>query len=123
MLELSDALKTFDADEGIGAMVLTGSDKAFAAGADIKEMKDTNFVENYKSNFLQNWLGINSIRKPIIAAVNGVALGGGCEVAMMCDMIFAGDKARFGQPEIKLGVIPGAGRTFAVKQSGKERAR
>lgn len=114
MLELSEALSNFDADTSIGAMVLTGSEKAFAAGADIKEMKDTDFVSNYKSNFLQNWLGINAIRKPIIAAVNGVAFGGGCEVAMMCDMIFAGDKARFGQPEIKLGVIPGAGALGSV---------
>ncbi|KAJ3339647.1 putative enoyl-CoA hydratase, mitochondrial [Entophlyctis luteolus] len=111
MRDLNDALRAFDVDESVGAMVLTGSEKAFAAGADIKEMKDLEFVKNYKHNFLSDWTGITSIRKPIIAAVNGFALGGGCEVAMMCDMIYAGDKARFGQPEIKLGTIPGAGGT------------
>jgi enoyl-CoA hydratase/carnithine racemase len=109
MLELADALSEFDSNDEIGCIVLTGSEKAFAAGADIKEMKDTQFVPNYKKNFLGNWTAITDTRKPIIAAVNGVALGGGCEIAMMCDMIFAGDKAKFGQPEIKLGVIPGAG--------------
>ncbi|KAJ3136577.1 putative enoyl-CoA hydratase, mitochondrial [Physocladia obscura] len=109
MKDLNEALQAFDKDEGIGAMIVTGSEKAFAAGADIKEMKDLEFVSNYKNNFLGDWTGINSIRKPIIAAVNGFALGGGCEVAMMCDTIYAGDTARFGQPEIKLGTIPGAG--------------
>ncbi len=110
MLEVGQALKDFDSNDAIGAIVLTGSEKAFAAGADIKEMKDLEFVPNYKNNFLADWMGITATRKPVIAAVNGVALGGGCEIAMMCDMIFAGDKAKFGQPEIKLGVIPGAGK-------------
>ncbi|KAI9349056.1 ClpP/crotonase-like domain-containing protein [Obelidium mucronatum] len=111
MKDLNDALTAFDKDDSVGAMVVTGSEKAFAAGADIKEMKDLEFISCYKNNFLGDWTGITSIRKPIIAAVNGFALGGGCEVAMMCDMIYAGDKARFGQPEIKLGTIPGAGGT------------
>ncbi|KAJ3263150.1 Fatty acid oxidation complex subunit alpha [Chytriomyces hyalinus] len=111
MKDLNDALRAFDSDDSVGAMVVTGSEKAFAAGADIKEMKDLEFVSNYTKNFLGDWTGITSIRKPIIAAVNGFALGGGCEVAMMCDMIYAGDKAKFGQPEIKLGTIPGAGGT------------
>ncbi|KAJ3232582.1 Fatty acid oxidation complex subunit alpha [Chytriomyces hyalinus] len=111
MKDLNDALRAFDSDDSVGAMVVTGSEKAFAAGADIKEMKDLQFVSNYTKNFLGDWTGISAIRKPIIAAVNGFALGGGCEVAMMCDMIYAGDKARFGQPEIKLGTIPGSGGT------------
>lgn len=111
MLELNEALQKFDADDSIGAMVLTGSEKAFAAGADIKEMKNLDFVSNYKNNFLNNWTGITSIRKPIIAAVSGFALGGGCEVAMMTDMIYASETAKFGQPEIKLGIIAGAGGT------------
>lgn len=98
MLELNDALKNFDNDPAIGAMVVTGSPKAFAAGADIKEMKDLGWVQNYKNDFLGDWTGIVDIRKPVIAAVNGFALGGGCEVAMMCDMIYAGDGAKFGQP-------------------------
>ncbi|KAI8916050.1 ClpP/crotonase-like domain-containing protein [Gorgonomyces haynaldii] len=123
MLELNDALKAFDADNEIGAIVLTGSEKAFAAGADIKEMKDLDFVPNYKNNFLGDWTGVAAVRKPVIAAVNGFALGGGCEVAMMCDMIYAGDKAKFGQPEIKLGIIPGAGGTQRLTQAvGKAKA-
>ncbi|KAJ1560307.1 putative enoyl-CoA hydratase, mitochondrial [Nowakowskiella sp. JEL0078] len=121
--ELNHALKTFDKDETVSALVLTGSEKAFAAGADIKEMSTLTFVENYKSNFLLDWAKITSIRKPILAAVNGVALGGGCELAMMCDIIYAGDKARFGQPEIKLGTIPGAGGSQRLVRSiGKSKA-
>jgi enoyl-CoA hydratase len=112
MDELGAALKTFDADEGIGAIVITGSEKAFAAGADIGMMASYTFMDVYKGDYItRNWETIRSIRKPIIAAVAGFALGGGCELAMMCDIIFAADTAKFGQPEIKLGVIPGAGGT------------
>jgi enoyl-CoA hydratase len=112
MDELGAALKAFDADEGIGAIVITGSEKAFAAGADIGMMASYTFMDVYKGDYItRNWETIRSIRKPIIAAVAGFALGGGCELAMMCDMIFAADTAKFGQPEIKLGVIPGAGGT------------
>ena len=110
MQELCDALEKFDADEDIGCMVLTGSEKAFAAGADIKEMKDKSFTDV----FLEDFLGGEAerfmhIRKPVIAAVSGYALGGGCELAMMCDFILAADTAKFGQPEINLGVMPGLG--------------
>lgn len=123
MTELNEALDIFDNDKNIGAIVLTGSEKAFAAGADIKEMKDTNYIENYKNNFLGDWVHITKIRKPVLAAVNGYALGGGCELAMMCDIIYAGEKAQFGQPEIKLGTIPGAGGTQRlVKAVGKSKA-
>ncbi|MEX3945238.1 enoyl-CoA hydratase [Paraburkholderia sp. BR10937] len=112
MDELGAALKAFDADEGVGAIVITGSEKAFAAGADIGMMARYTFMDVYKGDYItRNWETIRSIRKPIIAAVAGFALGGGCELAMMCDMIFAADTAKFGQPEIKLGVIPGAGGT------------
>jgi enoyl-CoA hydratase len=112
MDELGEALKAFDADEGIGAIVITGSEKAFAAGADIGMMANYTFMDVYKGDYItRNWETIRSIRKPIIAAVAGFALGGGCELAMMCDIIFAADTAKFGQPEIKLGVIPGAGGT------------
>jgi enoyl-CoA hydratase len=112
MDELGAALKAFDADEGIGAIVITGSEKAFAAGADIGMMANYTFMDVYKGDYItRNWETIRSIRKPIIAAVAGFALGGGCELAMMCDIIFAADTAKFGQPEIKLGVIPGAGGT------------
>lgn len=112
MDELGAALKAFDADEGVGAIVITGSEKAFAAGADIGMMATYTFMDVYKGDYItRNWETIRSIRKPIIAAVAGFALGGGCELAMMCDMIFAADTAKFGQPEIKLGVIPGAGGT------------
>lgn len=112
MDELGAALKAFDADEGVGAIVITGSEKAFAAGADIGMMATYTFMDVYKGDYItRNWETIRTIRKPIIAAVAGFALGGGCELAMMCDMVFAADTAKFGQPEIKLGVIPGAGGT------------
>jgi enoyl-CoA hydratase len=112
MDELGAALKAFDADEGIGAIVITGSEKAFAAGADIGMMASYSFMDVYKGDYItRNWETIRTIRKPIIAAVSGFALGGGCELAMMCDIVFAADTAKFGQPEIKLGVIPGAGGT------------
>ncbi|KAI9105918.1 ClpP/crotonase-like domain-containing protein [Phlyctochytrium arcticum] len=123
MMELNAALAEFDKDASIGAMVLTGSHKAFAAGADIKEMSTLNFVDNFKNNFIEDWTGVARIRKPVIAAVNGFALGGGCELAMMCDLIYAGDTAKFGQPEIKLGIIPGAGGTQRFTQAiGKAKA-
>ncbi|KAF9973678.1 hypothetical protein BGZ73_003045 [Actinomortierella ambigua] len=122
-VELNQVLEDLDNNNDVGAIVITGSERAFAAGADIKEMKDNNFIENYKNNFLGHWTKITTIRKPIIAAVNGFALGGGCELAMMCDIIYAGDKAVFGQPEIKLGTIPGAGGTQRlVKAVGKSKA-
>src|SRR5262245_25715736 len=108
MNELGEALARCDADEAIGAIVLTGSDKAFAAGADIGAMKDWGYMDVYRSDYItRNWERMRTIRKPVIAAVAGYALGGGCELAMMCDIIVAADSARFGQPEIKLGVIPG----------------
>jgi len=123
MDELIKALNEMDEDPSIGAIVMTGSEKAFAAGADIKEMQHRDFASNYKENFLEWWSNITLIRKPIIAAVNGYALGGGCEVAMMCDIIYAGEKAKFGQPEITIGTIPGAGGTQRLtKAIGKSRA-
>ena len=109
--ELVAALQAFDADEAVGAMVVTGSPKAFAAGADIKEMIDIGFVEAYEREYLAHWNDVAAIRKPVIAAVAGYALGGGCEIAMMCDFIIAADNAKFGQPEITLGIIPGGGGT------------
>ncbi len=110
--ELTAALKAFDADDGIGAIVLTGHGKAFAAGADIKEMAPKSFADVYGEDFITaTWEELTRTRKPVIAAVNGFALGGGCEMAMMCDMAFASEAAKFGQPEIKLGVIPGSGGT------------
>uniref|UniRef100_UPI00334053C4 enoyl-CoA hydratase n=1 Tax=Castellaniella defragrans TaxID=75697 RepID=UPI00334053C4 len=110
--ELAAAVRAFDADDGIGAMVLTGSGKAFAAGADISAMSGWSYMDVYKADYLGgNWDSLRQIRKPIIAAVAGYALGGGCELAMLCDFIIAADNARFGQPEIKLGVIPGYGGT------------
>ena len=106
------AINTFEADENIGCIVITGSEKAFAAGADIGFMKDFSYMDAYKPDFItRNWERIKTARKPVIAAVAGFALGGGCEMAMMCDMIFAADTAKFGQPEIKLGTLPGAGGT------------
>ncbi len=110
--EIGAALDGFEADPGIGCMVITGSDKAFAAGADIGAMAGWNFMDVYKTDYIsRNWDRIGRCRKPIIAAVAGFALGGGCELAMMCDMIYAADTAKFGQPEIKLGILPGAGGT------------
>ena len=109
--ELNAALDDFEADEDIGCMVLTGSDRAFAAGADIKEMQGKSVIDVIKTDFIAPWERISRCRKPIIAAVRGFALGGGCEFAMMCDFIIAGEGAKFGQPEIRLGVIPGAGGT------------
>jgi len=112
MQELAKALYDFDADDGIGAIVITGSDKAFAAGADIGVMKDYSYMDAYKSDYItRDWEHIRRIRKPVIAAVAGYALGGGNELAMMCDMIIAADNAKFGQPEINLGIMPGAGGT------------
>ena len=124
MDELGHALKAFDADEKIGCMVITGSEKAFAAGADIGAMANYSFADVYKGDYIgRNWEQIRSIRKPVIAAVSGFALGGGCELAMMCDFIIAADNAKFGQPEIKLGVIPGAGGTQRLPRAvGKAKA-
>jgi len=121
--ELNGVLESTECDDSVRAVILTGSDKAFAAGADIKEMQDMTFPKVYSTNFLGNWEQITTCKKPIIAAVNGVALGGGCELAMMCDIIIAGDTAKFGQPEIKLGTIPGAGGTQRlVRAIGKSKA-
>ncbi len=122
--ELAEALDTFEADENIGAIVLTGSDKAFAAGADIKAMKDNTFATNYMTNFIsEGWERVTKCRKPVIAAVAGYALGGGCEVAMMCDFILAADTAKFGQPEVTIGTIPGAGGTQRLTRIvGKSKA-
>lgn len=124
MQELGDALEKFDEDEAIGAIVITGSEKSFAAGADIKEMKDKTFADVFLGNFIStDWERVNGCRKPVIAAVAGYALGGGCELAMMCDFIIAGENARFGQPEINLGVIPGAGGTQRLTRFvGKSKA-
>uniref|UniRef100_A0A3B4YC45 Enoyl-CoA hydratase, mitochondrial n=1 Tax=Seriola lalandi dorsalis TaxID=1841481 RepID=A0A3B4YC45_SERLL len=111
MKEVGQALDAFEVDGDVGAIVITGSDRAFAAGADIKEMQNRTFQECYGGNFLAHWNRVSTVKKPVIAAVNGFALGGGCELAMMCDIIYAGEKAQFGQPEILLGTIPGAGGT------------
>ncbi len=124
MDELGDALTVFDRGEAIGAMVVTGSDKAFAAGADIGAMRDWGYMDVFKSEYItRNWETIRRVRKPVIAAVAGYALGGGCELAMMCDIIVAADSAKFGQPEIKLGIIPGAGGTQRLPRAvGKAKA-
>ena len=121
--ELNQALEGFESDSTIGAIVLTGSEKAFAAGADIKEMQDKSYPEVFLQDFVSRWENVARTRKPIIAAVAGFALGGGCELAMMCDFILAADTAKFGQPEIKLGVIPGAGGTQRLTRFvGKSKA-
>lgn len=124
MDELSQALDAVEVDESIRAIVLTGGEKVFAAGADIKGMKDYSYMDAYKGNFItRNWERASRCRKPVIAAVAGYALGGGCELAMQCDMIVAAEDARFGQPEIKLGIIPGAGGTQRLTRAvGKARA-
>jgi enoyl-CoA hydratase len=124
MDELGEALAGFDADEGVGAIVLAGGEKAFAAGADIGAMKTWGYMDVYKSEYItRNWERMKSVRKPVIAAVSGYALGGGCELAMMCDIVIASDTAKFGQPEIKLGVIPGAGGTQRLPRAvGKAKA-
>ncbi len=122
--ELAVALAAFEADDGIGCIVITGSDKAFAAGADIKAMKDQSYMDVYKADFITaDWEQVTRCRKPVIAAVAGYALGGGCELAMMCDFIIAADNAKFGQPEINLGIIPGAGGTQRLPRFiGKSKA-
>jgi enoyl-CoA hydratase len=124
MTELGTALKAFDADDAIGCIILTGSERAFAAGADIAAMVKYSFIDTYKGDYItRNWETIRSIRKPVIAAVSCFALGGGCELAMMCDFIIAADNAKFGQPEIKIGVIPGAGGTQRLPRAvGKSKA-
>ncbi|MCC6475081.1 MAG: enoyl-CoA hydratase [Burkholderiales bacterium] len=124
MTELGAALGAFDTDDTVGAIVLTGDEKAFAAGADIRGMRDFSFQDVFGADFVtRNWERMRSIRKPVIAAVAGYALGGGCELAMMCDIVIAADTARFGQPEIKLGVIPGAGGTQRLPRAvGKSKA-
>ena len=124
MQELGAALYGFDADDGVGAVVITGNDKAFAAGADIGVMKDFDFQHAYKSNYItRDWEHIRNVRKPVIAAVAGYALGGGCELAMMCDIIIAAESAKFGQPEINLGILPGSGGTQRLPRAvGKAKA-
>ncbi|MEO8936407.1 MAG: enoyl-CoA hydratase [Burkholderiaceae bacterium] len=124
MDELGVALNTFDADEQIGCIVLTGGDKVFAAGADISAMAAWTYMDVYKSDFItRNWETIRRVRKPVIAAVAGYALGGGCELAMMCDILIASEDAKFGQPEIKLGIMPGAGGTQRLPRAvGKAKA-
>ncbi len=124
MAELSQALAELDADDSVRCLILTGSEKAFAAGADIKEMKDRSFMDVYKTDFITaTWEQISKVRKPIIAAVAGYALGGGCETAMMCDFIICADNAKFGQPEITIGTIPGSGGTQRLTRFvGKSKA-
>jgi enoyl-CoA hydratase len=115
--DLNAALDAFESDDGIGAIVLTGSEKAFAAGADIKEMQSLGYVDVFMDDFVARWERLASVRKPVIAAVAGFALGGGCELALMCDLVIAADNARFGQPEITLGLMPGAGGTQRLARS------
>src|SRR5215469_1987028 len=121
--DLARAVDTFEADANIGCMVITGSDKAFAAGADIKEMADKEFIEVFLADFIATWHRLADARKPVVAAVAGFALGGGCELAMQCDLIIAADNAKFGQPEITLGIIPGIGGTQRLTHAiGKAKA-
>ncbi|MBS9535659.1 enoyl-CoA hydratase [Mycobacterium sp. M1] len=123
MAEVTTAAAELDADPGIGAIIITGSAKAFAAGADIKEMADKSFAEMFASDFFADWNKLAAVRTPTIAAVSGFALGGGCELAMMCDLLIAGDNAKFGQPEIKLGVLPGMGGSQRLTRAiGKAKA-
>jgi enoyl-CoA hydratase len=124
MQELAAAMYAFDADDGIGCLVITGNDKAFAAGADIVQMKDFDFMHAFKTNYItRDWEHIRNIRKPVIAAVAGFALGGGCELAMACDIVIAAETAKFGQPEINLGIFPGAGGTQRLPRAvGKAKA-
>ncbi len=123
MDEVSSALDGFEADDKIGCVVLTGNEKAFAAGADIKEMQSKTYQDAYREDFITSWERVSRCRKPVVAAVAGYALGGGCELAMMCDFIIAADTARFGQPEITLGVMPGAGGTQRLTRFvGKSKA-
>nr|XP_021192683.2 probable enoyl-CoA hydratase, mitochondrial isoform X5 [Helicoverpa armigera] len=122
-VELGQAVRDFDADNKIAAIIITGNEKAFAAGADIKEMQNNTFSGNINKGFLKDWEDVSNCGKPIIAAVNGFALGGGCELAMLCDIIYAGEKAKFGQPEINIGTIPGAGGTQRLpRYVGKSKA-
>jgi enoyl-CoA hydratase len=124
MQELGAALYGFDADDGVGAIVITGNDKAFAAGADIGAMKDFDFQHAFRTNYItRDWEHIRNVRKPVIAAVAGYALGGGCELAMMCDIVIAAESAKFGQPEINLGILPGSGGTQRLPRAvGKAKA-
>ncbi|WJR34919.1 enoyl-CoA hydratase [Mycobacteroides immunogenum] len=123
MNEVTTAAAEFDADHGIGAIIITGSEKAFAAGADIKEMSEQSFSDMFGSDFFSAWGKLGAVRTPTIAAVSGYALGGGCELAMMCDLIIAAENAKFGQPEIKLGVLPGMGGSQRLTRAiGKAKA-
>jgi len=121
--ELLGAVEAFDADAEVGCILITGSDKAFAAGADIKEMADKSYIDIFRADYAADYERLTRVRKPVIAAVAGFALGGGCELAMMCDFIIAADNAKFGQPEIKLGIIPGIGGTQRLARAvGKAKA-
>ena len=121
--ELLGAVEAFDADAEVGCILITGSDKAFAAGADIKEMADKSYIDIFRADYAADYERLTRVRKPVIAAVAGFALGGGCELAMMCDFIIAADNAKFGQPEIKLGIIPGIGGTQRLAHAvGKAKA-
>jgi len=123
MKDLSDAIDEFENDDEIATLMITGKGRAFAAGADIKEMQSRTFAEVYGGNFLSHWLRVSQCKKPVLAAVNGYALGGGCELAMMCDIIYASETAKFGQPEIILGTIPGAGGTQRLtRAAGKSKS-
>jgi enoyl-CoA hydratase len=123
MRELASAIAAFEADPSVGCIVLTGSDKAFAAGADIKEMSTKSFTEAFLGNFAADWHCVAQARKPVVAAVAGFALGGGCELALQCDLVIAADNAKFGQPEIKLGIIPGIGGTQRLTRAvGKSKS-